>query len=192
MANSAHQFETERLSMRLLDERDKDLYCSLYTDPIVMKNITQPLTQSKAEKCFFTTLKLTQKPIPLLFVWVISELKTGEILGIQNISKDKQNTQQAEFGIMLSPNAYRKHIAFESIGALTEYGLRHLKLNKMYSMFLPENKAILRIAQKLDYCIDINNLDPITGQASCYKQSDHTIATFINSTNTERHRIHNI
>ncbi|WP_028766356.1 GNAT family N-acetyltransferase [Shewanella fidelis] len=181
MASSAHQFETERLSMRLLDERDKDLYCSLYTDPVVMKNISQPLSPAKAEKCFHTTLKLTQKPIPLLFVWVISELDTGELLGIQNISKDKQNTQQAEFGIMLSPKAYRKHIAFESIGALTEYGLRHLKLNKMYSMFLPENKAILRIAQKLNYCIDINNLDPATGQASCYKQSDHAIATFINS-----------
>ena len=174
-----HEFETERLSMRAIDEQDKALYCSLYTDEIVMQNIGQALTQEKAEKCFATCLKMTNKPEPILYVWVIMDKNSGETLGIQNISRDKSEPQQAEFGIMLVPSSYRKHVAFESIGALTEYGLKHLNLAKMYSNFHPENKAILRIAQKLNYKIDMDNLIPNTGQASCFMLKGQHKYTFI-------------
>ncbi len=174
-----HKFETKRLSMRPIDIQDKALYCALYTDDVVMRNIGKALTQEKAEKCFATCLKMTNKPEPILYVWVITDKNSGETLGIQNISRDKSNLQQAEFGIMLVPSSYRKHVAFESIGALTEYGLKHLNLAKMYSNFLPENRAILRIAQKLNYKIDMDNLLPNTGQASCYMLKTQYKDTFI-------------
>ncbi|WP_179023825.1 GNAT family N-acetyltransferase [Shewanella sp. Scap07] len=174
-----HQFTTQRLHMRLLDERDKALYCSLYTDPIVMEKIGKTLAYEKTEKSFAIALKLLNATPQRHYVWLISDKHTGEALGMQNIAINKHDSTQAEFGIMLTPKSYGKHIAFESIGALTEYGLHTLKLQKMYSYFQPSNTAILKIAQRLNYQIDMQNLQPNTGQASCYMLQAQYKDTFI-------------
>ncbi|WP_394199899.1 GNAT family N-acetyltransferase [Shewanella waksmanii] len=173
------QFSTERLTMRLLDERDKALYCSLYTDPVVMKKIGATLAYEKTEKSFSIALKLLKNRPQRHYVWVIIDKQSGESLGMQNIAIDKDDSSQAEFGIMLTPKCYGRHIAYESIGALTEYGLHHLNLHKMYSNFRPDNTAILKIAQRLNYQIDMQNLQPNTGQASCYMLQSQYKDTFI-------------
>ena len=47
-----HSFTTERLLIRPLNEQDKNLYVSLYTDVKIMRNIGEPLSTKAAEQAF--------------------------------------------------------------------------------------------------------------------------------------------
>jgi RimJ/RimL family protein N-acetyltransferase len=54
--------ETERLRLRLLDQRDRNVYCGLYTDPRAMRLITTPLDADTVSASFASALRANRRP----------------------------------------------------------------------------------------------------------------------------------
>ncbi len=175
MTHSAHQFETERLSMRLLDERDKAFYLSLYLNPTVMRYISAPYEKERLIKCFKSVLKQHSKQSGH-FSWLITD-KEKHSLGIMGLNIDKQHVEQAEMGIMLAPEAFKRSVAYEAIGSLTEFGFSKMMLEKIYCYFSKDNQAVINLSHRLNYKIDMPLND--TEKAMCSMDKANFKALFI-------------
>ncbi|GIU41389.1 hypothetical protein TUM4438_05440 [Shewanella sairae] len=151
MANSAHQFETERLSMRLLDERDKDLYAQIYTDEKIMRKISAPLSVEKAQKSFAIALKKNAQPQSPFLTWVITNKTTNETIGIQGLTQHKEQPAFADVGIMLLRNAQGKLLPEESISGLFYYAFSKLNYLRIYAHYSKTNYATHRVTQKMGF-----------------------------------------
>lgn len=158
-----HKFETERLSMRLLNEQDKDLYCFLYTDPRTMRQICQPLSQQQAENAFNKTLKSTSSDTTKILSWVIIDKELNQAIGIQGFSKEKKEEDTYNIGIMLTRLANGKLIPEEALTGLIDYGFKTLKIDRIKTEFINTHKASARITKKLGF--KFNNRLPNEGFA---------------------------
>lgn len=159
-----HSFTTERLLIRPLSEEDKALFINLYTDAKVMRNISAPLSQEKAEKAFHNTLKIMNKAQPTIMTWVIVNLAENRAIGIQGFTWPTTNiTQQgdrkltqAEIGIMLDTKANGKLFPEEAMGSLMEYGFTQLKLERINAYYANKNIATKRFVNKLGFTLAAN------------------------------------
>ena len=126
-----HSFTTDRLLIRPLDEQDKTLYISLYTDAKAMRNIGEHLSELAAEKAFNKTLKAMKKEKPTVITWAIVLLSNNQSIGLQAFNF--KSITLAEIGIMLLRNNNGRLLPEEAIGSLIEYGLL-----RPYSMPKPQ------------------------------------------------------
>lgn len=154
-----HTFTTERLLIRPLAEQDKALYCNLYTDTKIMRNIGAPLCQQQAEKAFNLTLKAMQKNQPKLMAWAIENIEKQKVIGIQALSWQKATAQkktstiesEPEIGIILSREMNGKLYPEEAMGALMEYSYNYLSVKKINAFYAKKNRATHRFVEKLGF-----------------------------------------
>jgi RimJ/RimL family protein N-acetyltransferase len=154
-----HSFTTERLLIRPLAVQDKALFINLYTDAKVMRNISEPLTDEKAEKAFHNTLKIMEKDHPKILTWAIVNLADNQSIGIQGFTwptnKSESSTESkmiiAEIGIMLLRNSHGRLFTEEAMGALMEYGFNYLGLDKINAFYASKNLATKRFVNKLGF-----------------------------------------
>lgn len=144
------EFSTSRLRCCLLQPEDKANYCSLYTDPKVMRKIAKPLSQKQAESSFEKTLSnLNKRPFKQL-TWAI--FHQNSFWGIQGLTWHGKHGI-AEIGIMLNQPSAGKGIPYEAMGALVDYGFTHLNLENIFAHFHLTNKAVERFIKKLGFLI---------------------------------------
>jgi len=144
-----HSFTTERLSIRLLTEQDKNLYISLYTDAKIMRNIGEPLSIDNAEKAFRKTLKAIKKEKPTVMTWAIVSLENNNCIGIQALNW--QNSGTPEIGIMLLRHSNGKLLPEEAMGSLMEYAFNNLSINTINASYAKKNLATKRFVKKLGF-----------------------------------------
>jgi len=104
-------FETSRLHLRPLVEADESFYCSLYTDPGLMRHIAAPLSQEAALRSFRVVLKQQGDS---RMVWALAEHGMPEC-GILGVVPENDG---AEVGVMLLPPAQARGFAAEAITAV--------------------------------------------------------------------------
>lgn len=146
---TVHSFTTERLLIRPLAEQDKAMYISLYTDAKVMRNISEPLSITAAEKAFNSTIKAMNKAQPKVMTWTIVTLENNENIGLQALNW--QSPEIAEIGIMLLRISNGRLLPEEAIGSLIEYGFNHLALQQINACFAKKNLATARVAKKTGF-----------------------------------------
>src|SRR4051794_9023564 len=93
-------FETARLRMRPLDERDEALYCGLYTDPDTMRFICPVLTLERARRSFRKTI---QRPRPTegAYLFAIIQTHDADVVGVCAAAHVDVSGGRAEVGVML-------------------------------------------------------------------------------------------
>ncbi|HZV23991.1 MAG TPA: GNAT family N-acetyltransferase [Luteimonas sp.] len=107
-------FETARLRMRPLDDSDERLYCRLYMDPEVMRNIADPFTMETAQRSFHSACR--QQSV-VVRRWIIHE-KAGQLdIGLLGLLPDEET---AEIGVMFLPGRSGRGFATESMQALVD------------------------------------------------------------------------
>ncbi|PMG76862.1 hypothetical protein BCU84_12490 [Shewanella sp. 10N.286.51.B7] len=151
MADNIHNFETERLSIRLLEEKDIDLYVSLYTDPKIMRFIAEPLTKSKAKSSFFTAIKLNNEAPFKQVIWAIVDKSSNEACGIQNLSMHYEDKRSAEAGLILARNAQGRFYPEEALIGMIEYGFTKLGLKTIFAYASVKNRASKRVVVKAGF-----------------------------------------
>jgi ribosomal-protein-alanine N-acetyltransferase len=159
-----HSFTTERLLIRPLLEEDKALFINLYTDAKVMRNISAPLSDEKAEKAFYNTLRMMKKNQPKIMTWTIVNMTENRAIGVQgftwpttnNVQSGDRKLAQAEIGIMLDTKANGKLFPEEAMGSLMEYGFTQLKLERINAFYASKNLATKRFVNKLGFILPAN------------------------------------
>ncbi|MDO6613826.1 GNAT family protein [Shewanella sp. 1_MG-2023] len=146
-----HEFETERLKMRLLQKEDKDFFVSLYTDPKIMRHIAEPFDFANAELTFERAMEFSTRDVFKQKVWAIVDLMTDKIIGIQSLSKHPTDKNSAIAGLILEQGYHCKGFAKESLIWMVFHGLNNLLFKVIHASCSVENKSAIKLVLSSEF-----------------------------------------
>jgi RimJ/RimL family protein N-acetyltransferase len=111
---------TPHLHLRPLASSDERLYCSLYTDPDVMRHIADPLTPAAAQRAFSAVLQQLAADPPRARYWILCRRDDGGDIGLMAWVPDCNDAGSAEVGVVLAGCEVCRGYASESIAALAD------------------------------------------------------------------------
>jgi RimJ/RimL family protein N-acetyltransferase len=116
----ADEMRTPRLHLRPLAPSDERLYCGLYTDPVVMRHVAEPLAPEAAQRAFRAVLRQLAADPPQSRYWILSPRAGGDDLGLMAWVPDRDDAGSAEVGVLLVGPAECRGYATEAIAALAD------------------------------------------------------------------------
>lgn len=139
-------FETARLRLRPLDDSDERLYCRLYMDPEIMRNIADPFTVEVAQRSFHSSCR--QQSITVRR-WIVHEKATRLDIGLLGLLPDEGT---AEIGVMFLPGYGGRGFATESMQALIDRVFRARALPRLIArQAVAANPPVNRLMTKLGF-----------------------------------------
>lgn len=145
--------ETERLLFRPHELGDREAYCAMEQDPEVRLYVGgAPRTREAAEAKFLTTLR----PVPnRLRLWATVLRATGLYIGRCGIYPHIVNHAAVPGEGVLSYYLARPYwgqgLATEAASAFVKFGFQELGLRKIVTTVQVENRASIRILEKLKF-----------------------------------------
>ena len=146
-----HTFDTPRLQLRPLGGGDEALYCSLYTDPVLMRHIGMPMSADAARRSFRTALALAAQPDPATRLWAIADRGSPSTVGLLARIRHAGASDEAEMGIMLVEQAQGRGLAAEAMGALTDRLFALPGVRRVWTRQSPGNAAVVRLMHRLGF-----------------------------------------
>lgn len=141
--------ETNRLLIREFANDDLAYYRQLDSNAEVMRFIG-PVRDTLAIEKRFKTIRRNYSKFPGLGFWAVIEKKTNFFIGWVCL-KDLDRTTEYEIGYRLLPAYWGKGFATEAATAVLHYGLTDLELKRMVAIAKADNKASIRIIEKLGF-----------------------------------------
>jgi RimJ/RimL family protein N-acetyltransferase len=139
---------TRRVLLRSLHEDDAAVYCDLYTDPEIMRFISEPLSRPRAQKSFRKALQLTrQRPIHSLYLAVVDR-STQCTVGLCSI---EALGSRAETGIILNAGSRAYGYATEALGSTIAMAFGLLPLDEVIVRIAEGHKAAEKLVRGLGF-----------------------------------------
>lgn len=139
-------FETDRLILRLLDEKDIDDIFAMRSDPEVMRFIRAP--QNRVETVNWLNLVSSRWKSDHIGFCAIVEKQTDKFIGWCGLWRLKE-TSELEIGYAIAKNAWGKGFATEAAQVFLRYAFEQLKPDKIVAVAEPENASSRRVMEKL-------------------------------------------
>jgi RimJ/RimL family protein N-acetyltransferase len=141
-----HEFETNRLRMRPLDDSDEVLYCRLYTTAELMRFIAPPLSMEAAQRSFQVALR-KQSPRPQR--WIVHDRQDGRPIGLLGlIGVD----DRPEIGVMLLAPAQGRGIGSEAMQGMADHAFSAFGLQSICArQSVVDNPTVIRMMTRLGY-----------------------------------------
>ncbi len=144
-------FETERLMIRRMDDRDLDDIFAMRSDADVMQYIRAP--QNRLEAANWIKLVSSRwEPHGLGFCSVI-EKTTNQFVGWCGLWRLSE-TNEVEVGYAIAKNQWFKGFASEAARRFLEYGFNELELDEIVAVAREENLGSRRVMEKLGMQFD--------------------------------------
>lgn len=149
--------ETDRIRLRAWNpEAEAGQAIEIYGDPDVMRFIGHGQTVADAA-AMQERLRQRNREIAELNdgsgFWAIEDKATGELVGTVILKQlpdgEGRSTDDWEVGWHLKRSAWGKGYATEAGRALLEYGFSDLQLPVIYAVANPENRASIRVMERL-------------------------------------------
>ncbi|PMG28062.1 hypothetical protein BCU94_18315 [Shewanella sp. 10N.286.52.C2] len=170
-----YSFNTQRLSMRLIQQGDFDIFERLYSDPKTMRKICAPFEPKQIKQFFETALQDNLTPIKQRRVWLIEH--NNQAIGLQSLFAQQNQSNHADIGIMLLRQYNGKLLAEEATIGLISFGFSQLKFERIYAQYDSTNYATHRSTQKLGFIIEQPEAD-ITDKKST-KDKTQYISSYV-------------
>jgi RimJ/RimL family protein N-acetyltransferase len=143
---------TARIRLRPMDEADRALFCSLYTDPCTMQMIGPPLTRVAALRSFGKALQLSRQARFARRFYAIVEVSSGKTLGIGGIHRSHESDRRMiEVGIVLPPGLQGQGYGKEILAALVQRVFRNLRVAEVFARADPRNAGALGILRAVGF-----------------------------------------
>ena len=139
-------FETDRLILRLLDEKDVNAIFAMRSDPEVMRFIRAP--QNRIETINWLNLVSSRWESDRIGFCALVEKQTGNFVGWCGLWRLKE-TSDLEIGYAIAKNAWGKGFATEAARVFLHYAFEQLKSDKIVAVAEPENASSRRVMEKL-------------------------------------------
>jgi [ribosomal protein S5]-alanine N-acetyltransferase len=143
--------ETARLQLHPLDGRHEQLYCSIYTDPALMRHVAAPLSESEAAGSFALACRQSASTFPAWW-WAIHTKTAGEVVGVAGLTGGEPGS--TEIGVMLLVEAQGRGIASEAFSALLDVAFSSLRMTVVRARHLPGNAAMAAVLRKLGFRLE--------------------------------------
>ena len=152
----APEFRTARLRIRTLSESDQALFCRLYTDAESMRFIGRPLSWTRAQAAFDSTLQSIRDEDggPCFFAIVPKASKRA--VGLCAIQPVARTARRAEIGIMLAREGRGLRYGAEAISGLATNAFRALPIDRLWVQYHPANMAANRLFAGLGFLPELH------------------------------------
>ena len=139
--------ETERLVLRQFELSDARHFHELNNDPAVIRYTGDPPFESvEAAEEFIRSYKVYERDG--YGRWAVELKANGEFLGFCGLRLDDDGSE-TDIGFRFHQRHWGKGYATESAKACLEYGLKTLGLKRIIGRAMHENKASIRVLEKL-------------------------------------------
>lgn len=140
--------QTPRLRLRQLTESDLDTLYNATLDYEVMKYIKPVYTDISQAKADLDKYLVYYQEKPGLGVFYM-ENEEGKFIGLGTLKEPNPERDEVEVGYRLLKEYWGKGYATELAAALLKYGIEELGLPRIIAVAMPENKASLRVMEKI-------------------------------------------
>jgi len=142
--------ESERLLLRRLEPGDQDSLYALYSDPEVRRYIPEgTLTYGETQEELEWFLNGHPR-YPELGLWATILKDTGRFIGRCGLLPWTIDGQfEVEVAYLLDRAVWGQGLGTEAARAILEYGFTRLGLTRMICMIDPDNRASIRVAEKI-------------------------------------------
>ncbi len=142
------QLETPRVWLRPWEEGDDVAFRSLTQDLRVMRFVSNGQPWSDGQTREFVERQRAGFATRGFCLWKLILRESGRLAGMCGL-QPLVNTPDVEIGWWLAPDLWGKGIATEAAQCALEYGFRIAHLAEIVSVALPENRASLRVMERL-------------------------------------------
>ncbi|MCG7435271.1 GNAT family N-acetyltransferase [Lysinibacillus fusiformis] len=146
------KLETERFILRKGTVDDRNDLFELYANENVVKYL--PLNLFKSFEDAMVEINWYEKIFKeqMGLRWVIEEGKSKKVIGTCGYLNYEKEHNRIEIGYDLNPAYWRQGIMQETLGKIIHFAFRSMAINKIEAKVEPENKASIRLLEKLNFC----------------------------------------
>ncbi len=141
-------FETSRLRIRELQTSDFDDLAAITGDSEVMRFVgdLNPYTEDQTRRA----IEISQESYRQhgFGAWAIVSKQTDQLIGMGGIEISPYR-EMAEVSYIFAPYVWGQGLATEFARAAIDYGFHHRGLREIGASFDPENRASMRVAEKV-------------------------------------------
>ena len=145
--------ETERLLLRMFEDRDLDSAFRLFNDDDVQKYLSPENKRTRKR------LKITLEKLRLRWeergfgIWCVCEKPSKKMIGYCGFQY-LDETEQIEIVFAYLKEYWKKGFATEAANACLKFGFERLEIEKIYAGVHPENTASLHVLKKIGMSFD--------------------------------------
>jgi ribosomal-protein-alanine N-acetyltransferase len=145
---SPPSLESERFYMRPLVIGDAPLYVALYTDPVVMLHVVEPLDAVAARQAFDKVASFNRQGGDSYRTWVVVEKVAGREIGLLAlVARDGMY----EIGALIRPEWHNGGVATEIIRRLMDFAFMEGGCETVFTRHRAENGGAEGLMRKLDF-----------------------------------------
>ena len=142
--------ETERLSLRQINEGDADFILELLNEPGWIKNIGDRGVRTADDARRYILNNLAASYPKFGFGLYLVELKeSGASIGMCGLIK-RDSLEDADIGFAFLERFWSKGYAFESASAVMNYAQNALGLKRVLAIVSPDNQGSIKVLEKLN------------------------------------------
>ena len=160
--------ETARVRLRLLDERDESLYRRIYTDPVLMALVGEPMDAAQAGNAFLRTCRLNREDALHFRSWVVSMKPEDEIAGLLGI---RRAGDVVEIGGMILPEWQGKGVSGHAFPLGIAVAFSFPGVARMMIRYRPENVFAEGLMYKLGFT-RVSDRHPEDGMVRLYLERE--------------------
>lgn len=143
---------TERLTLREIVLSDAAALFEIHGNATAMRWFgTDPLTTvEQAEKLVETFAGWRKTPNPGIR-WAMVDRGTNQLIGTCGLFKWNRDWKSCYLGYELSPVRQGSGFMNEALSAILPWGFEHMSLNRIEALIHPDNRASIRLVERLGF-----------------------------------------
>jgi RimJ/RimL family protein N-acetyltransferase len=150
---AGHCLETERLRLRIMEERDLDALAAMYGDAETMRYIGEGKVLSRMESWRSIAAALGHWLLKGYGMWAVELKATGTVVGRVGYI-DAEGWPGFELGWLIAREHWGRGYASEAALAARDYATGTLKKDRVISLIRIGNERSVRVAEKLGFVRD--------------------------------------
>ena len=146
------ELSTTRVRLRELEERDVSGLLELANDPEVTRWVHWPARSREALEAFVRAAhERRAQSLRTDFPLAAESKERGELVGFLHLRITSVEFEQAELGAYLFARYWGQGLATEMGAAVRDFGLRQLRLRRLFAYCDTENVGSARVLEKLGF-----------------------------------------
>lgn len=139
--------ETDRLLLRMFDEKDLEAAYRLFNDSDVQKYLSPKNRRTREQLCVLLKNVVRYWSGKGFGLWCVTEKHIGEMIGYCGF-QNFENTENVEIVFGYLKEHWGKGVATEALKACLDYGIETLSFEKIFAVTNPENIGSIRVLEK--------------------------------------------
>ena len=145
---------TSRLIIRAFTREDMEAYLAIIQNPEVTKytgNAFDGFFKDERDiQNWLNNINGRLLKAKKVFTWCVEHKENQRVIGRIDLGGFDMRSM-ADVAYHISSDYWNKGLTTESIGAVTDFGLKKLLLHRIQAFVMPQNKASIRVLEKNEY-----------------------------------------